>query len=59
MIQRIKDLILEVKIKQLNKRLINAPAGEMLKVWGELMSAINSRSGAQVKRMEKARGLCR
>jgi hypothetical protein len=50
--QRIKDILLELKIRRLNRKLIAAEPENMLDVWEALVDAIKSRSGDQIKRME-------
>lgn len=57
MISRFKDCLRERRIHRLRLELLRAQEGQRVSAWKALQAEINSRSPAQVYRMEKERGL--
>lgn len=57
MISRFKDWLRERRIHRLRLALLQAQEGHRVSAWKSLQAEINSRSPAQVSRMEKERGL--
>lgn len=56
--QRINDALRERRIGRLRRKLVEAKGSvETMAVWCLLRDEINSRSAAQVRRMEEQRGL--